>query len=489
MTSLGPMASLAANLPARGRTARAFLVLVLIFVAIVGGAALVGTPTAGPGLLLLRISMAVVAFMMFALLVLLQWRRLVDFKTKTLSPPDRIPSLWRLFLMPYRRADVERMATEGRLAELMTLSMLIIIAAGLLIAVVVPKAGHAEEIRMAQLKLQTHLTPADVERDYLKQVYPSPVSAFAFSLMIPRGWLWFEQDGRAAHPDGTLQLLGRYGERSQKSIIEVYALQIEREIAGEDWLDEWMAQNHYVILARRSIPSVAGRNADVWASRLVEGQTYLYRLRTYKNGKFIYLLNGFSEEARYPAVEDSFLVAAASFKLSSSPEQSYAESLRDVPLDPVLHASFKIPESWTARADKSVDPNCQSWGLSNGPEDARVGVMNVYAAPLATYASAPQIAQKLAQSFHTLGAEFDDKPLQQIPMDEAGLSFFVRESDASVNGHAAVVRQTIIASPKGWVAFTMLSATPKPDLHLLAATNRRGYDIAITSFLTSLTPK
>ncbi|HEY2054922.1 MAG TPA: hypothetical protein VGH14_13400, partial [Solirubrobacterales bacterium] len=138
MTSLGPLASLADHLPARGRTARAFGLLVVLFGAIAGAAALVGAPTAGVGLFLLRAAMAIVGFLLFSLIVLLQWRRQVDFKNRTLASGE-IPRFWRLFLLPYRRADIERMAAAGRLAELMTLSMLLIMAAGLLIAVVLPK--------------------------------------------------------------------------------------------------------------------------------------------------------------------------------------------------------------------------------------------------------------------------------------------------------------------------------------------------------------
>ncbi|MDG3442719.1 hypothetical protein [Nitrospirillum amazonense] len=367
-----------------------------------------------------------------------------------------------------------------------------ILAAGLL-AVLTPRTHAAETITakerpMADLRTTVQATRAEVERDYLHQAFPSPVQAFAFELMIPKDWQWFEKDGRPAKADGRLQLLARYGEKNQEAITEVYAQQIEREVAPEDWLDPWMAANHYTVVARRSVPSDAGRNADVLASRSVQGQPYLYRLRTFKNGKFIYLLHSFAPERRYAAAEDAFLVAAASFKLTEAKPQPTMEILQDVALNKVFQLGFKVPASWTVRADDSVDANCQSWGLSNGTGADRAGMINVYTAPHDRFRAPDQIAHLVANGMRHLGANFADGALREVPTGTAGVSFWTADAPATLGQRSALVRQTVVATAKGWAVFTLVTPAGPSDPYLVTAINKRAFDIAITSLLNALAP-
>ncbi|MDE1150585.1 MAG: hypothetical protein PW843_28890 [Azospirillaceae bacterium] len=490
---MGFPASVAARLPPRGRTARVFLGLLATLAILLSIAAIGGKSMSPVFAVPLVTAMAIIGFMIFALVGLLQWRQVANNWNRRAGAdgrnPDSIPGLWRLFLAPYRRSDIAHMVATGRLAELMALSTLAIVLLGfLLIAIIGIPPAHAKVNGMTDLRTTVKASRAEVELHYLRQDFPSPYPAFAFEVMIPKDWLWFEKDGRPAAPNGGLQLLGRYGDKSQTSITEIYAQRLERELAPEDWLDGWLPANHYTVLARRSIPSEAGRNADVLASRTVEGRPYLYRIRTFKNGPFLYVLHSFAEEARYADAEDSFLVADATFKLTAAKQQSYVENLQSVALNKVFQLGFKVPASWTARADESVDADCQAWSLSNGSGSERVGMMTVYTAPRGRFKDAVQVAHLAAEGMRKLGTSFPDGTLQAVTTDLPDIHLATADSTGTINGRQALVRQTVIVTSKGWAVFTLLTPAPKPDPYLLAAINKRGLDIAITTLLSALAP-
>lgn len=342
---------------------------------------------------------------------------------------------------------------------------------------------------MTQMRTDIQATEADLARDYLHQPFPSPYPAFAFSLMIRRDWLWFEKEGRPDKPNGQLQKLAAYGDREDRSLIEVMALQLEREVAPEDWLEQWIITNQYEVLGHRSIPSVAGRNADVLARKMVAGRPVLYRIRTFKNGKFIYMLHCFTDEEIYPQVEDAFLVAAASFKLAEVPQHPYAEPLQDLPLNKLFQLGFKVPTSWTAQPDNSVVGDSQSWNIANGQGAARVGMLNVYSAPRTTFPNAQAAADQVSSSLRNLGATMVKTDLNPVDAGLPGITLSVVESRASINGNPASFRQAVIDTAKGWAVFTLLSVAPSPDPYLIAPINRRAYDIAYGSFLSALVPK
>ncbi|MDZ5645699.1 hypothetical protein [Nitrospirillum sp. BR 11828] len=326
-------------------------------------------------------------------------------------------------------------------------------------------------------------------RDYLRQAFQSPAPAFAFDLMIPKDWIWFEKDGQPNKVNGRLQLLAHYGNKEQSSIIEIYAQKIDREMAPEDWLDQWMQANHYTIIARRTVASDAGRNADVLASRTIEGRPYLYRLRTFKNGKFIYLLHSFAEEARYASAEDAFLVAATSFNLTAAkPQQPYAEELQDVPLHKVFQVGFKIPSSWTVKPDESVDAACESWGLSNGSGTDRVGMINVYTAPRNRFKNAQEIALYATDAVRKLGIDPTGGTLAEVPIGDPVVSLWTSDSFAKLDDRSMLVRQVVLGTSKGWAIFTLISPVAATDPYLVTAINKRALEIAYIKLLTASSP-
>ncbi|MEA1649090.1 hypothetical protein UAJ10_08660 [Nitrospirillum sp. BR 11164] len=79
----------------------------------------------------------VAALSLFLMVGLLQWRATIKAWVARTGGTGALPGLWRLFLAPYPKADVDHMAATGRLPELMAFSMIMIIVSGLVIAALV----------------------------------------------------------------------------------------------------------------------------------------------------------------------------------------------------------------------------------------------------------------------------------------------------------------------------------------------------------------
>ncbi|TWB64104.1 hypothetical protein FBZ87_1262 [Nitrospirillum amazonense] len=135
--TLGLLASLAARLPDRERTPKAFLALfgllgVCLALLALGGKSM-SMVLAAP----LLAAAGVAALSLFFMVGLLQWRSTIKAWMARTGGSGEFPGLWRLFLAPYRKADVDHMAATGRLPELMAFSMIMIIVSGLVIAALV----------------------------------------------------------------------------------------------------------------------------------------------------------------------------------------------------------------------------------------------------------------------------------------------------------------------------------------------------------------
>lgn len=135
-TRLGLLARFADQLPQRGRMGRTALVIAALLAAVVLISKLV-EDSAGPALVYVQAGMIVLGLMLFGLAVLMQWRFVVG--RAGIERHEQIPGLWRLFLLPYGKNDVAYMLARGRLAELMTLSVMAIVCLGLVLAITLPR--------------------------------------------------------------------------------------------------------------------------------------------------------------------------------------------------------------------------------------------------------------------------------------------------------------------------------------------------------------
>ncbi|WP_029011795.1 hypothetical protein [Niveispirillum irakense] len=486
----GKMARLAARLPRRGRMIPAFLLLILALLGVSGLGWMLEAHVGGFITRLLITIMAFIGFLIFCLLGLMQWRPIGDRLATLERVPEDLPGIWRMALLPYGRNDIETMRARGRLTELLILPFLIIVFIGFVyLAITVPHKSHAKESTMTELRTSIQATRSDIEKDYIRQSFPSPHAPFAFSVLIPRDWLWFEKEGRPTAPNGKPQLLIAYGDKTDQSLMEVLGFEVEREMAPDDWVREWLKVNNYEILAARVVPAASGRNADIKARKIVNGRPVLFRIRTFKNGRYIYILHGFSDEARYPEVEEAFLVAAESFQLTAVPQQNYAEPTQDLPLNKVFQLGFKMPISWIATPDTGVDADSQSWTLTNKLGDATIGIVNVFTAPRGRFKDENAVAAMSANWLRNNGVDFHGANLKPVDSGMPGVWIAVEEQKVQVGGSPGLVKQTIVRTDKGWAIFTLATKTIEPDPYLITAINRRGFDIAFGSFLTAMMPK
>jgi len=128
-------------LPREGRTLRVFLGILAVFAVLllltylyVQAYGQAETPLS----MLLVGGLAVSFYCLFVLWNLVAMRRLIRFRDRNLQSQRKIPVLWFPLLWPYRKEDIERIDAQGRLAELMTFTFILISVVGLTLAVVLP---------------------------------------------------------------------------------------------------------------------------------------------------------------------------------------------------------------------------------------------------------------------------------------------------------------------------------------------------------------
>ena len=463
----------------------ALVVILAVLLAAAYGWARIFGQAATPASLALVAALGLTAYALFVLAVLAGFRRVVRLKEQQASTRGRIPAVWRVTLLwPYRRRDIDRMAAEGRLAELMTLSFILVTLAGLSIAVALPPLpARAAESAMTELLLKPRSSPAQIEQSTTRQVETNADPALSFSLLVPRDWLKFEPY-KPENPDGKgLVLLSRYGSRDQKALVEVYALKLERELSSADWLDVWLRENGYSVLDRHVAYSPAGWNADVLAARRVNGTDFIYRMSTFKNADRLYLVFGFAQQGAYPIAEEAFVVAANSFRLANGADTPSAEPLRTIRLSRALPARFVFPASWEEARDESAGPEQESLNLKNVAAGRTIGQLNVLVAPAAAYASHGALADVLTAAVKAaVGADLPHLLLKPVDLGTALTDAREGEAEVQTQGSTIRIRATIARGGTSWVSFLLVSFKPTPDPYLIDAINRRAYDIAVRTF-------
>lgn len=481
-------AALAALLPRRGRTGRIALGLIAVLAALL--AATYGWvqrhgQAETPFSLGLVGGLGLCVYGLFVLQVLAGFRWLIRVNEGQTGRMGDVPLTWRLSLLwLYRRRDVARMAGEGRLAELMTFSIVVITIVGLSLAVILPHTpAQAEESAVTDLLLTPRSTPGQIEQSTNLQVEDNGDPALSFRLRLPKDWLKFEPY-KPETPEGEgLILLSRYGSRDQRAMIEVYAQTLRRELSSADWLAAWLRQNGYTVLKQYTYYSAAGWNADVLAGRRADGKDFLYRMSTYKNGDKLYLVTGYAETAAYANAEEPFVVAAKSFQLLQAADSPSVEPIRTVQISKILPASFGVPEIWVESRDETAGPSQESLNFKNKVGDHTIGQLNVLVAPESAYVSSGDLADTLLAAVkRATGAEVTGMALAPVDLRTDLKEAREGEAEAEVDGAPIKVRLTIGKAGNAWVSFILISSRPNPDLLLVDAINRRAYDIAVRTF-------
>ncbi|MGK9169344.1 hypothetical protein KXR53_23725 [Inquilinus limosus] len=482
------LADMALFLPGEEHTRRSAVALAILFAVFLGltygwvrqyGQAL--TPVSA----VLVGGLALTGYGLWVLLMLTRFRRLVRHATSATSAAFRVPLTWRVGLLwPYRKRDIDRAAREGRLPELMVFCFILVTILGFSIVMILkPQSVRAAETPMTELLLKPRSSEAQILQASQRQFEDNGDPALTFSLLLPKDWLKYEPY-KPENPEAEgLVLLSRYGSRDSRALLEVYAQKLQRELSSADWLDVWLRENGYTVLDRHVAYAAAGWNADVLATRQAKGQTFTYRMSTFKNGDRLYLVFGYAQPGAYAGAEEAFAVAADSFRLPQADDIPSAEPLRTIQLSRVLPARFVFPAGWQETRDDSVGPNQDSLNFKNVAADTVVGQLNVLVAPGAVYPSHEALANTLATaSGKVVGVDVPDLRLR--PVNLGSILTDAREGEVTVEAKGSTfrIRVTVARGGTGWVSFLLLSFKPTPDLHLIDAINRRAYDIAVRTF-------
>ncbi|MGK9235482.1 hypothetical protein KXS07_27790 [Inquilinus limosus] len=482
------LADIAMLLPREGRTGRSAVALAILFAVLLGltygwaqryGQAL--TPVSA----VLVGGLALTGYGLWVLLMLTRFRRLVRHAASATSASFRVPLTWRFGLLwPYRKRDIDRAAGEGRLPELMVFCFILVTILGFSIVMILkPQPVRAAETPMTELLLKPRSSEAQILQASQRQFEDNGDPDLTFSLLLPKDWLKYEPY-KPENPDAEgLVLLSRYGSRDQRAMLEIYAQKLQRELSSADWLDVWLRENGYTVLDRHVAYSGAGWNADVLATRQAKGQTFTYRMSSFKNGDRVYLVFGYAQPGAYAGAEEPFTVAANSFRLPQAEKVPSVEPLRTIQLSRVLPARFVFPAGWQETRDESVGPNQDSLNLKNVAADAVVGQLNVLVAPGAAYASHDALANTLTTAAgKVVGVDVPDLRLR--PVDLGSALTDAREGEATVEakGSTFSIRATVARGGTGWVSFLLIGVKPTPDVYLIDAINRRAYDIAVRTF-------
>lgn len=82
--------------------------------------------------------LALSAFVLFVLSMLVGFRFIIGIRARNPQLRNTLSVFWIALLWPYRKRDIEQADADGRLAELMIATMLLIMIVGLTIAVAMP---------------------------------------------------------------------------------------------------------------------------------------------------------------------------------------------------------------------------------------------------------------------------------------------------------------------------------------------------------------
>ncbi|MGK9235483.1 hypothetical protein KXS07_27795 [Inquilinus limosus] len=335
-----------------------------------------------------------------------------------------------------------------------------------------------------ELLLKPRSTEAQILEASQRQVENNSDPALAFSLLLPNDWLKYEPY-EPENPDAEgLALLSRYGSRDRRAMLEILAQKLSRELSPADWLDVWLRRNGYTVLDRHAAYAAAGWNADVLATRQVNGRAFIYRISTFKNGDRLYLVFGYAPADAYTGAEEAFVVAANSFRLRDGTDIPAAEPIRSVHLARVLPVSFAFPESWAESRDETAASNQDSVTFKNRAGVRTIGLINVTVSPEAMYASVDALRDGLVSATErTLKSDLPDIPMRPVTMSGTSLTD-VRQGEVEVprEGGALSIRITIAKAGRSWVSFFLMGSKPEPDVLLVDAINRRAYDIAVRTF-------
>jgi hypothetical protein len=333
-----------------------------------------------------------------------------------------------------------------------------------------------------EILIKPNLSEAEVRARYGRvDVEKSNNAAFHFSIVRPRDSEQFAVPDEAPTPDNNRVMIALFGKTGEAYGVEVDAVLLPREMSAADWLAVWLDANGYRILNRQITKTPVGDLADIIAAKTVDGVDFLYRMKTYKDGPYIYLVQGRATRGNFARHEDEFAIAMERFALLHPTGEISAEPLKTYRVTQPHPASFKLPASWAMSPDPVEPPGGTS--LRFKAEDASLrrvyGNLSVVTLPRAAGATPDEIEAPYLKALSSNGVSLTGGKLKPDP---AVGDLWSADRPGLINGGPIDVVTRVHRSGQGWLFFGMLMSDPEVKVLALQASARRALEIAENSF-------
>lgn len=330
------------------------------------------------------------------------------------------------------------------------------------------------------LSVEPRLSQAELEAQYLRtRVRDAGNPAIDFSLLRSRHSIEIAVPPIEPTVDRNKVMVALFGRDGEKFGIEVDVVLLQREMSGADWLLLWLGENGYSVRAQRILASPAGDLADVLATRTVEGSPYIYRMRTYKDGRYVYLVEARALYSNYAQYEDEFFVATSSFSLTNPSGEISAEPLRTYRFTNPTSAVLQMPTSWQMSPDSMAPGASMRFNADYPPLDRTYGNIIVSILPAARFRTAQDVEWPYLKTLGENGFQVRGGALQPVP----GRSDVWRaERHGSRDGKPMNSYTIVLNKPEGWVLFGMISPEPEIKAAGIEEIDRRALDIAVSTF-------
>ncbi|KYO57487.1 hypothetical protein PJ900_00770 (plasmid) [Tistrella mobilis] len=395
---------------------------------------------------------------------------------RTRPTPDRIPKGLRIYMFLFTKDQLRRLAGDNLLGNAFSVQCVAIWIIGLVIAAVLPvQAGAAGRL------MTEPVTPRpEIAAGYSRVPYgDARRPGTNFSVLIPHGWTTHALPPRAEETDG-LAVLAAWSAPDGDVRLEVAVQRMRRELAPADWMVEWLTANDWQVLDARRLPGAAGAQGDVLAAR--EGR--VHRLRSYKSGDLMFLVDASVSRDGFAAAEETLFVATEGFRLEGLIGGPYAEPMREAAWDGPIPAWLLVPAAWKMAADDRLPRAAGRQFTATDAGGRPVGL--IYVGTLAPEAATDHaaLAAAVAETLRTRqDLTFDTPTLDRV--SAPGATAEVQTGSTTAVNPAGVpvrVEMTIVREPRGWVVFALAGTRPDPDPYLIDAANRRVFEIVRGSF-------
>lgn len=332
------------------------------------------------------------------------------------------------------------------------------------------------------LKSQPVLSEAELRATYGQVDVTKPRHpAFDFSILRPRGTEQYDLPDAEPTPSDNLAQLALFGKTGENYAIEVDVILLPREMSAAGWLAAWLEGNGYQVLDKRLTKTPAGDLAEVMATRTINGIDFVYRMKTYKDGPYIFLVQGRAPMVAYAQHAGEIGIAVNRFALTHPTGAIAAEPLTSYDMPHPRPARFKMPASWIMSPDPVMPPNGTSLRFkAEEPSLHHVyGNMVAVTLPLSSARTADEVETTYLAALHAKGVTMDSTKL--IHMSGAR-DAWMAERAASLNGGPMHISTRVHRGGEGWVFFGMLMSDPNVKLLALQASAQRALEIAEESF-------